>query len=81
MCIVPGVRIRDESRVGVIHAEPGEQANLMLDYFFSKSTDVYLMIASQWANGGATQAQSSQFISPSSTNRQSTFTVGMRHKF
>jgi predicted porin len=58
-----------------------QQANLMLDYFFSKATDVYLMMASQWANGGATQAQTSQFISASSTNRQSTFTIGMRHKF
>jgi predicted porin len=58
-----------------------EQANLMLDYFLSKATDVYVMAASQWANGGATQAQSSQFISASSSNRQSTFTLGMRHKF
>jgi predicted porin len=58
-----------------------EQGNLMLDYILSKATDVYLMAASQWANGGATQAQSSQFISASSSDRQSTFTVGMRHKF
>ncbi|MDE1180068.1 porin [Paraburkholderia sp.] len=57
-----------------------QQANLMVDYFLSKRTDVYAMAACLTGSSG-THAQMDYVTSASSTNRQSLVRVGIRHKF
>lgn len=71
-----------DGKVDASDARPRyEQADLFLDYFLSKRTDVYAMATGQRANGSATVAQVSQFLSASSTDKQATIAIGMRHRF
>jgi predicted porin len=57
-----------------------QQANLMVDYFLSKRTDVYAMAACLSGSSG-TQAQMDYVTAASSNNRQALVRVGIRHKF
>jgi predicted porin len=58
------------------------QFNAMLDYFFSKRTDVYLMSTVQHASGGAMADVYQAFAgNQSSTRTQIVERVGIRHKF
>ncbi|WP_241495921.1 porin [Paraburkholderia monticola] len=57
-----------------------QQANLMLDYFLSKRTDVYAMAACLTGSSG-THAQMDYVSAASSNNRQALWRVGIRHKF
>ncbi|OLL27607.1 hypothetical protein BTH42_32280 [Burkholderia sp. SRS-W-2-2016] len=57
-----------------------QQANLMVDYFLSKRTDVYAMAACLTGSSG-THAQMDYVTAASSSNRQALVRVGIRHKF
>lgn len=58
-----------------------QQADLFADYALSKRTDLYLMATGQKAGGSAQFAQVSQFLSASSTDKQASVAVGIRHRF
>lgn len=70
---------------GLVETQGGhpryQQASLFIDYNLSTRSDVYLMGTTQWANGTAAVAQVSQFLSASTSNRQTSVAVGMRHRF
>ncbi|WP_231643016.1 porin family protein [Ralstonia syzygii] len=61
------------------------QLNLMLDYAFSKRTDVFLISAYQKAAGGATFAfiygNGQTPVQSAGTAKQAVVRVGIRHKF
>ncbi|WP_199272427.1 porin [Paraburkholderia acidisoli] len=61
------------------------EADVSLDYFFTKRTDVYVMVMGQIASGkdSTGQAAVAQLwaLGPSSTSRQIGSVVGLRHKF
>jgi predicted porin len=61
------------------------EADVSIDYFLSKRTDVYAMVMGQQASGkdSTGQAAVAQLwaLSPSSTSRQIGAVVGLRHKF
>ena len=61
------------------------EADVSLDYYFSKRTDVYALLMAQQASGkdstGQTAAAQLWGLSASSTNRQVGAVLGMRHKF
>jgi predicted porin len=58
-----------------------QQADLFVDYALSKRTDLYLMATGQKAGGSAQVAQVSQFLSASSTDKQASVALGIRHRF
>jgi predicted porin len=61
------------------------EADLSLDYYLSKRTDVYALLMAQQASGkdstGQTAVAQLWALSASSTNRQVGAVVGLRHKF
>ncbi|WP_075645342.1 porin [Caballeronia mineralivorans] len=61
------------------------EADVSIDYFFSKRTDVYAMVMAQQACGqdstGKTATAQLWGLSPASTSRQIGSVVGLRHKF
>ncbi|WP_109479365.1 porin [Paraburkholderia sp. C35] len=61
------------------------QSALGVDYFLSKRTDVYLIGIYQKASGtdstGAPAVASINNLTPSTSDRQSTVRIGLRHKF
>ena len=61
------------------------QGSVGVDYFLSKRTDLYLIGVFQKASGidstGASAVASINNLSPSTSDRQSTVGVGIRHKF
>jgi predicted porin len=57
-----------------------QQLDLSSDYSLSKRTDVYFLICYQHASSDATQAQITG-LNASSSDRQTAFRLGLRHKF
>lgn len=61
------------------------EADVSIDYFLSKRTDVYAMVMGQQASGRDSTGQNAVAqlwaLSPASTNRQIGTVIGLRHKF
>jgi predicted porin len=61
------------------------EADVSIDYYFSKRTDVYGMVMAQQASGtdssGKVAVAQLWALSPASTRRQIASVVGLRHKF
>jgi predicted porin len=61
------------------------QGSLGIDYFLSKRTDVYVIGVYQKASGthstGATAVAAINGLTPSTSDRQATVRLGIRHKF
>lgn len=57
------------------------EVNAILDYFFSKRTDVYLMAVYQRAAGDAKYANLAPVVAASSTDSQFVTRIGIRHTF
>jgi predicted porin len=78
---IHGAPVRD----GDIGKVTYHEADVSIDYFFSKRTDVYAMVMAQQASGrdSTGQAAVAQLwaLGPSSTRRQIGTVVGLRHKF
>lgn len=70
---------------GKVDANDGDpryvQYNATATYSLSKRTDLYAFATFQRAMGDAQVAQVTQFISPSSTNKQASVGIGLRHTF
>ncbi|WP_375509130.1 porin [uncultured Caballeronia sp.] len=78
----------DLSRGGRVNDNSGskyQQFNLGVDYFLSKSTDVYVLGAYQHANGtdslGRPAVAEIGYLSPSPTNKQLVVSAGIKHLF
>ncbi|MDP9651267.1 putative porin [Paraburkholderia caledonica] len=74
-----------DSATGVNPGAKYYQGAVGADYFLSKQTDVYIIGIYQKASGtdstGATAVASINNLTPSTSDRQSTVRVGIRHKF
>jgi predicted porin len=74
-----------DSSTGVNPGAKYYQGAIGADYYLSKRTDVYLIGVYQKASGtdstGATAVAAINNLTPSTSDRQSTVRVGIRHKF
>ncbi|MEA3099492.1 porin [Caballeronia mineralivorans] len=73
------------TRTGTSGGAKYYQGALGVDYFLSKRTDLYAIAVHQKASGtdstGATAVAAINNLTPSTTDRQSTVRIGIRHKF